>query len=272
MTDQYAVVGNPIAHSKSPDIHAAFAQQTGQDMRYCTELLPIDDFERGMKALMAAGHRGFNVTLPFKTQAVALADRLDPLATLAQAVNTLALMPDGTWVGYNTDGLGLVADLLDHCQQTVKGKRILVLGAGGAVRGVLPALLQEQPQLIHVHNRTHSTAMQLADECGGCVTATITSDLLSGYDLVINGTSASLSGQMPGVPARVVGPETGCYDMMYGKADTPFMTWAQEQGATQVWDGLGMLVEQAAVAFTIWRGVQPDTAPIRALLKAQLPA
>lgn len=272
MTDHYAVVGNPIAHSKSPDIHAAFAAQTGQDMDYRAKLLPEDGFENGMQGLMAAGLRGFNVTLPFKTQAVALADHLDPLATLSQAVNTLALSEDGTWVGYNTDGMGLVTDLLDHCQQALKDKRILVLGAGGAVRGVLPALLKEQPHVIHLLNRTHNTAMQVASDCGGCVSAITKGDLLSGYDLIINGTSASLSGQMPDLPTRIVGADTGCYDMMYGKTDTPFMIWAREQGATQVWDGMGMLVEQAAAAFYIWRGKQPVTAPIRALLKAQLSA
>jgi len=272
MTHHYAVVGNPIAHSKSPDIHAAFAEQTGQDMDYRRELIALDHFDSEMRDLMAAGLQGFNVTLPFKTQAVALADRLDPLATLAQAVNTLALTPEGTWVGYNTDGLGLVSDLLQHCHQPLLKQRILILGAGGAVRGVLPALLAQQPELIHIHNRTQATAEQLATDCGGCVQAQSEADLLAGYDLIINGTSASLSGQMLALPARVIGADTRCYDMMYGAVDTPYMAWARQQGATQVWDGLGMLVEQAAVAFTIWRGVTPDTAPIRAQLRAQLTA
>ena len=200
-----------------------------------------------------------------------LLDRVDQTAEKIGAINTV-VKEEEDWVGYNTDGLGLVSDLLQHCHQPLLKQRILILGAGGAVRGVLPALLAQQPELIHIHNRTQATAEQLATDCGGCVQAQSEADLLAGYDLIINGTSASLSGQMLALPSRVIGADTRCYDMMYGAVDTPYMAWARQQGATQVWDGLGMLVEQAAVAFTIWRGVTPDTAPIRAQLRAQLTA
>lgn len=266
MTDQYGVVGNPISHSKSPAIHQDFARECQQDMAYQTYLLSETTFEQELRDLMAQGIRGLNVTLPFKERALALVERLDPLAEAAQAVNTLALSAEGVWVGYNTDGLGLVADLMRNHGQSLAGKRILVLGAGGAVRGVLPALLAQQPASVHLYNRTAEKAEAIAQQFKGAVSARTATALESGYDLIINGTSASLSGQSLALPARIVASHSSCYDMMYGTGDTVFMAWAREQGAGLVLDGLGMLVEQAAVAFEIWRGVKPNTKPVLALL------
>ena len=266
MSDLYGVVGNPIAHSKSPVIHQGFASQCQQDMTYQSFLLSETHFESEIRQLMAQGLRGFNITVPFKERAVALADRLDPMAAAAQAVNTLALAADGSWVGYNTDGLGLVADLMSQYGVNLSGIRILVLGAGGAVRGVLPALLAHKPSAIHLFNRTAEKAEVIAQQFKGVVSVRPATALESGYDLIINGTSASLSGASVLLPSHVVAKTTCCYDMMYGKGDTPFMTWARGQKAAKVCDGLGMLVEQAAVAFGIWRGVVPNTKPIYTLL------
>lgn len=273
MTDQYAVFGNPIEHSKSPAIHAAFAAQTGQDMTYDKQLVERDGFDAAADAFFAAGGRGLNITVPFKGDAYAYAARLTPRARHAGAVNTLALQEDGTILGDNTDGVGMVRDILNNLGWEIRGQKVLVLGAGGAVRGVLEPLLQELPQHVVIANRTIDKALQLAKgfaEMGyllGCGF-----DMLEAqqFDLVINGTSASLAGELPPLPEGLLTAGGRCYDMMYAAQPTPFMAWAGKQGAIAVADGLGMLVEQAAESFRLWRGVSPQTAPVIDSLRASL--
>ncbi|MBI5936390.1 MAG: shikimate dehydrogenase [Betaproteobacteria bacterium] len=268
MTDRYAVFGNPIAHSKSPLIHAEFARQTGQDLSYEAILAPLDGFSAAVRAFRAAGGRGANVTVPFKEQAYELADRRTARAEAAGAVNTLKF--DGeVMLGDNTDGVGLVNDLTRNLGVALAGRRILLLGAGGAARGVILPLLDEAPAELFIANRTAAKAVDLAQrfrqagkiEGGGF-------DALAGrrFDLVINATAASLAGDLPPLPDAVFAPDARAYDMMYGQ-DTPFMAFARARGA-RVADGLGMLVEQAAEAFYLWRGVRPDTASVIARLRA----
>jgi shikimate dehydrogenase len=264
--DQYCVIGNPIAHSKSPAIHALFAAATGQDIAYGRCLAPVDDFAGTVRALVAQGYRGANVTVPFKLEAAALATRLEERARLAGAVNTLRF-EDGAIVGDNTDGAGLVVDIVHNAGVALAGKRILLLGAGGAARGVMLPFLREAPAAIVIANRTRATADALvaqfaghaahAGQVGACAYDAIDSV----FDVVINATSTSLAATVPPVPAAAFGPGTLALDLMYGTAPSPFMTFAAAQGATTR-DGLGMLVEQAAEAFTLWRGVRPDTAPV----------
>ena len=266
MTDRYCVIGNPIAHSKSPLIHAAFAQQTGQDLTYERELAPIDGFEAHVHALIAAGVRGANVTVPFKLDAARLATQLTARAEAAGAVNTLSFI-DGAILGDNTDGPGLVADIVGNAGVTLAGKHVLLLGAGGAARGVVLPLLQAGAAAVVVANRTRATANALvATFADPRVTACEYADLTAIFDVVVNATSASLSGALPPVPAHAFSARTLALDMMYAAEPTPFMVFAAAQGA-QVRDGLGMLVEQAAEAFAVWRGVRPDTAPIFELLR-----
>lgn len=269
MTDQYVVFGNPIAHSKSPLIHGLFAQQTGQALSYQTALAPLDRFTAFARHFFETG-RGANVTVPFKEEAYRLADQLTERGRRAGAVNTLALQADGSLLGDNTDGAGLVRDLKVNHGATLKDKRILLLGAGGAVRGALEPLLSEEPHVLVVANRTVEKAEQLAQEF-----AELGPILPAGYDwldepvdIIINATSASLSGELPPVsPSLILPGETFCYDMMYAKEPTAFCRWAREHGAGQAVDGLGMLVEQAAEAFFLWRGVRPDSAPVLAELR-----
>lgn len=265
MTDAYAVFGNPIAHSKSPLIHAAFARQTGQDLVYTARLAPLDGFAGAIEAFRAEGGRGANVTVPFKEQAFALATRCTPRAEAAGAVNTLAFAADGM-LGDNTDGAGLVRDLGANLGFDPAGKRILLMGAGGAARGVILPLLERAPASLYIANRTVEKAEALArDFAAGQVMGGGYADLPGPFDLVINATSASLAGDLPPLPERVFAEGALAYDMMYGK-DTPFLAFARARSA-RVADGLGMLVEQAAEAFLLWRGVRPDTAPILALLR-----
>ncbi len=270
MTDRYTVFGHPIEHSKSPRIHAAFAAQTGQDLSYTTTLAPLDGFAAALSAFRAVGGRGANVTVPFKEEAYRLATRLAERARQAGAVNTLTL--DGSEiVGDNTDGIGLVRDLTENLQIDLAGKRILVLGAGGATRGILGPILAGQradgPARVFVANRTAAKAVQLAElfACAGGGFDTIPAQP---FDVVINATAASLAGAMPPLPAEVFAPGALAYDMMYGRA-TPFLRFAEAHGARTA-DGLGMLVEQAAEAFWLWRGVRPATAPVLAALRAEL--
>ncbi len=263
MTDRYAVFGHPIAHSKSPQIHAAFALQTGQDMRYEAILAPRDEFAASVAAFVAAGGRGANVTVPFKEQAFALANRLTPRAQRAGAVNTL-IFDDGI-LGDNTDGAGLVADLTRNLHCTLAGKRILLLGAGGAARGVIEPLLDQQPAALVIANRTVGRAQELADLFGRGVRACGFDAVDTPFDLVINATAASLAGELPPLSPHIFTANTLAYDMMYGR-DTPFLSFARSHGAATA-DGLGMLVEQAAEAFYVWRGVRPDTAPVIASLR-----
>jgi shikimate dehydrogenase len=259
MTDRYAVFGHPIAHSQSPAIHAAFACQTGQDLRYEAILAPLDGFAASVAAFVAAGGRGANVTVPFKEEAFRLAARLSGRAERAGAVNTLAF-EDGAILGDNTDGAGLVADLVRNLKRDLAGARILLLGAGGAARGVAGPLLDLRPAALVIANRTAGRAGELARlfdrNAVGCGFEAVEGR----FDLVVNATAASLVGELPPLPPDVFAPDALAYDMMYGR-DTPFLAFARERGAATA-DGLGMLVEQAAEAFFGWRGVRPDTAPV----------
>ena len=261
--DHYYVIGNPIAHSKSPAIHAAFALQTGQDLVYERCLAPQDGFAATLAALIADGCRGANVTVPFKLAAAALAQTLSARARAAGAVNTLTFA-DGAIAGDNTDGAGLVNDIVRNAGFSIAGKRVLLLGAGGAARGAMLPLLEQHPAQLVIANRTRATADALVQHFAGegnALSACEFADLDGPFDLVINATSASLAQAMPPVPATVFSSTTLALDMMYGNQPTVFMDFASQRGAT-VRDGLGMLVEQAAEAFAIWRGVRPDTGEI----------
>ncbi len=269
--DQYVVIGNPVAHSKSPAIHAQFAAQTGESIAYERLAAPLDDFAACVQHFMQSGGRGANVTVPFKLEAFALATQLTPRAQAAGAVNTLSF-EDGRIVGDNTDGVGLVRDIVHNAGVVLEGQRILLLGAGGAARGVVMPLLAERPQQLVVANRTFARAQELVQSfpaAASVLKAAAFDDLSGQFDVIINATSASLSADLPAVPATLFGPQVFVYDMMYAATPTVFMQWAAQHGAC-VRDGLGMLVEQAAESFFVWRGARPDTAPVYAALRAQL--
>lgn len=271
MTDHYAVIGNPIAHSKSPLIHTLFAQQTGEDLDYQALFSPLDGFIETVRAFQTQGGKGMNVTVPFKFEAFAFASQLSERARLAGAVNTLSFLPNGEVLGDNTDGAGLVRDITVQLGFDLRDKRVLLLGAGGAAFGVVLPLLAAGANLT-VANRTVDKAAQLAATFNtpnsphhrvvGCGYGDVTGQ---GFDCVINATSSGLSDQLPPISAEVFKQHALAYDMMYGR-DTPFMTFARQHGA-QVADGLGMLVEQAAEAFWVWRGIRPDTTAVRAILR-----
>lgn len=268
---QFAVFGNPVAHSKSPQIHQMFARQAGFELEYSAILAPLDGFAACVSEFFRHGH-GANVTVPFKEQAFALADSLSERARRAGAVNTLHRCEDGSLLGDNTDGAGLVSDLLANGIE-LQGKRILVLGAGGAVRGILQPLLEFAPLELCIANRTVEKAEQLCREFAdlGPVVACGFDWIDTSVDLIINGTSASLHGQLPPLAGSLIrARHTCCYDMMYGKEQTLFNRWAQEQGAALCLDGLGMLVGQAAESFYLWTGVRPQVAPVLAALRAEL--
>lgn len=263
--DRYAVFGNPIKHSKSPQIHSLFAEQCAQAMHYDKLEVPLDDFAVFTKEFFAAAdNKGANVTVPFKEQAHALCAQLSERARLAGAVNTLFCNDAGELCGDNTDGIGLVYDLQHNHQVSLAGKSILLVGAGGAVRGVLQPILAAGPKRVVVCNRTAAKVDALLalfpDESR--LAKSSFSALDESFDVIINGTSASLSGALPALPEQVVASHSVSYDMMYGAEQTPFNRWAQDLGAAKVIDGLGMLIEQAAAAFEIWRGVRPDTGPV----------
>ena len=269
--DRYCVIGNPIGHSKSPEIHAAFAAQTGQRLMYERCLAPLDAFAATVRGLAAEGVKGANVTVPFKLEAFDLCNSLSARAQAAGAVNTLVF--DGAAVhGDNTDGAGLVSDIVGNAGVALGGKRILLLGAGGAARGAILPLLGEGPRELLIANRSRANADALAARfrgSGQVVSACEFGDLDGVFDVVVNATSASLGGAMPPLPAAVFATSTLALDMMYGNKPTPFMAFAASCGATTR-DGLGMLVEQAADAFALWRGVRPDTAPILERMRASL--
>lgn len=269
-TDRYAVIGNPIAHSKSPDIHARFALQTAQVLTYERLLAPLDGFVDTVETFVKAGGRGLNVTVPFKLEAHTYADRLTSRAQAAGAVNTLLFGEDGV-VGDNTDGVGLVTDIVRNADVSVAGKSVLLLGAGGAARGVILPLLEQKPARFVIANRTISKAEDLARQFGADFPIEVSTfeALDQGFDIVINGTAASLSSEVPPIPPTVFKSQSLAYDMMYGSELTSFLKFAQQHGAVPR-DGLGMLVEQAAESFFLWRGVRPDTAPVYAALRAQL--
>ncbi|QZA80494.1 shikimate dehydrogenase [Deefgea piscis] len=288
----YVVIGNPIAHSKSPQIHAAFAAQFADHpyvagFIYQQLLAPLDGFSATVQGFADAGGRGANVTVPFKEEAFRwVGEQLTERAAAAGAVNTLVRQANGTWQGDNTDGAGLVTDLLRHIN--LRGQRILLLGAGGAARGALLPLLQQQPQSLSVANRTQSKAQQLLDEVAAPwrhaqgvslpvlalgfddLLDEVTATNLSQYDVVINATSASLSGERLPISDAIFAPNALAYDMMYGKNQTPFLAQAREAGVQQRVDGLGMLVGQAAEAFELWTGLRPEVAPVLQWMREQI--
>jgi len=263
--DRYAVIGNPIEHSKSPLIHQAFAAQTGEQLEYIRLLGEPGHFAKNVADFLATGGRGLNVTVPFKEDAWQLVDDLSPRAESAQAVNTIIQLQDGQLRGDNTDGIGLVRDLQENQGATLTGSRILLLGAGGAARGVLRPLLETGPKQLVIANRTASKATALASDLAplGPIEGCSFNDLKGKrFNLIINATAASLTNRVPDIPDELLEKEGWCYDMMYGDKPTAFMHWGLAQGAVKVIDGLGMLVEQAAESFYLWRGIRPDTASV----------
>ena len=275
MTDRYAVVGNPVAHSKSPMIHAAFARQTGHAIDYGRLLAPLDGFLATVERFRADGGKGVNVTVPFKLEAFSLATRHSARARLAQACNCLRFEASGVF-GDNTDGNGIVTDIEANLRIPMQDKHVLVMGAGGAVQGVLGPILDRRPALLVVANRSVQKARRLVDYFLS-EPLYATSPLSAGgydalraarFDVVINGTSASLNDALPELPGGVFAPNALAYDMMYGKGSVPFLALARSQGASVLADGLGMLVEQAAESFLVWRGIRPSTAPVIEMLKA----
>ena len=271
MTDRYAVFGNPVGHSKSPAIHAAFAAQTRQNISYEAILAPINDFAGAVAAFAAAGGRGANVTVPFKEEAHRLATRLSPRAVRAGAVNTLSFSNEGI-AGDNTDGAGLVTDIEQNLAFPLAGKRVLLLGAGGAARGVIGPLLDAGIAHLTVANRTAAKARELVHLFvhHGNILGCGLGEIAGQFDAVINATSASLAGEAVALPPGIFAAGALAYDMMYGKEETPFLAAARAAGAARLADGLGMLVEQAAEAFLLWRGTRPETAPVLADLRTQL--
>jgi shikimate dehydrogenase len=262
LTDQYAVMGNPVAHSKSPLIHAAFARQTAQNLAYTAIRVEPGTFDAAVHDFFAAGGKGLNITVPFKQEAWALAEVLSDHARLAEAVNTLLIDEHGRLAGHNTDGPGLVRDIVANNGGQLAGRRILVLGAGGATRGILQPLLGENPAEIVVANRTRSKAETLAKVFNGLgKISACGQDELQGesFDWLINATAASLQGELPPLPKGLLRTGAWCYDLMYAKEPTIFCKWAAREGAARTIDGLGMLVEQAAEAFLLWRGIRPQT-------------
>ena len=271
--DRYVVFGNPIKHSRSPQIHAAFAEETGQRMSYRAQLIALGAFAVTAREFFAGGGKGCNITVPFKLDAYAFADELSGRARRAGAANTLALQNDGRIYGDNTDGVGLVRDIEQNLAWEIHGKRVLVVGAGGAARGILEPLLRRHPASLVIVNRTPEKAEQLAHEFAdlGAVRA-CSFETLTGnqFDLVINATSTGLRGESLPLPSNLLAQDCCCYDLSYGAAPTPFMRWAACEAAWAVADGLGMLVEQAAESFCIWRGVRPHTRPVIEMLRADL--
>ncbi len=273
--DRYGVMGNPIGHSKSPMIHTLFAEQTGQALNYEALLVELNTFNEAVETFRAEGGKGLNVTVPFKRDAWKQVDERSPDAELAGAVNTIVLREDGSLFGDNTDGNGLVRDIRDNLGITLAGKKILILGAGGAVRGVLGPILQESPTLVVIANRTPARAQELAEafeEYGSTEGCGFDELEGSSFDIVINGTSASLKGEVPPLPDTLLNKGALCYDMMYAAKPTAFMVWADDHSSEHIADGLGMLVEQAAESFLIWRGVKPQTAPVIKAVRESLNA
>jgi shikimate dehydrogenase len=268
-SDRYAVIGHPIAHSKSPTIHQLFAEQTGQSITYEAMDVPPEEFDDAIRAFFASGGHGLNITVPHKARAMELMDQLTPAAKLAGAVNTITSLPDGKLEGDNTDGIGLIADLRDNLHIELIDSSILILGAGGATRGIVPPLLEQIPAELLIANRTVENARGIANAFAdlGHLNACGFADLEDRkFHLIINATSAGLQGELPPFPESIVDSDTVCYDLAYSMRDTPFIAWAKQHGCTKAYQGWGMLVEQAAESFSIWRNVRPETIPVRAQL------
>ncbi len=271
--DQYAVFGSPIKHSKSPRIHKLFAEKTGQAMQYSATLVPADQFPKAVEGFFAkSGGLGVNCTVPLKELAWAYADKLTERAKLSKAVNTLAIQKDGSILGDNTDGVGLVTDLMVNHGLTLKQKKILILGAGGASRGIIGPLLDQLPLSMTIVNRTVEKALTLAQQfsskgsMSSCGYEALTGQ---SFDLILNATSASLSDELPPLAAGLLAERGSCYDLAYANDPTTFVRWGYEQKAYKSLDGLGMLVEQAADAFYLWRGVRPETAEVIQILETE---
>lgn len=271
MPDRYAVFGHPVGHSRSPWIHARFAALTGQALSYEARDVPAGDFPAALAAFLAEGGKGLNITVPHKLAAFAAAETLTPRAQRAGAVNTLAARVDGL-LGDNTDGAGLLRDLQQNLGLDLAGKRLLLVGAGGAARGVLAPLLAARPASLVIANRDAGKAVSLAAgfAADGPVRGVALAMAHGPFDIVINATSASLAGEVPVLPEDAVGNGSFCYDMAYGTGPTAFMRWVTAHGAGGVADGLGMLVEQAAESFALWRGVRPPTGPVLSELRHQI--
>lgn len=272
--DEYGVFGHPVSHSLSPFIHGLFARQTGQAMNYRPFDVAPAEFAARVREFFAQGGRGLNVTLPHKIAAVEVADELTARAAHAAAVNTLAIKGDGI-LGDNTDGAGLVRDLCDNLGMVITNRRVLVIGAGGATRGILAPILGLAPATVVIANRTAERAEALAaafSDLGS--TQGVGFDYIEAvpFDLIINATSASLSGEMPPIPAEAISGQTICYDLAYGQSATAFVRWARGQGCAQALQGLGMLVEQAAESFRLWRGVRPATGAVLEVLRERVGA
>ncbi len=269
----FAVVGNPIGHSLSPRIHQAFSEQFNLNISYEAIEIPQDDFVTDLRGLQQLGYKGLNVTVPFKQQAAEVCDRKSPRAEDASAVNTIIFSANGEIAGDNTDGVGLTRDLVNNNSVLIKRRKILLLGAGGAVRGVLPSILALSPANLTLANRTVEKAEKLAEDfemVGDIIPSSFEKLGRDKFDLIINGTSAGLKGEVPPIPAEVLGINSVCYDMMYNLNNiTNFVQWAQNHGASRTLDGLGMLVEQAAESFFIWHGVRVNTAIVIASLRSQ---
>ncbi len=269
-SDRYLVLGDPITHSLSPKIHTVFAEKTGEKLVYEALCCPKEQFTDCLKAEVQAGTKGFNITVPLKALAYRAADSLSQEAEQAQAVNTLQVLADGSLYGHNTDGIGFIKDFLNNCKGQLRDQKILILGAGGAVRGILGPILRESPQSVLVANRTKSRALDLIadfeteipiEACG------LDEVPLDPFSVVIQGTAAALDKSLLQIPPETIVGSTICYDLMYSReAETPFLRWAKQQGAQNCQDGLGMLVEQAAEAFFLWRGVRPDTKAVLTVL------
>ncbi|MGY4349769.1 shikimate dehydrogenase [Bradyrhizobium sp. GM7.3] len=274
MSDRYAVIGNPIGFSKSPLIHGTFARMTGQDLVYEAIEGPIDGFSGRVDQFRTEGAKGLNITAPFKLDALAYANELSESARRAGAANCLKFDGDRI-IAENFDGVGLVRDITANLGVKMVGRRVLMLGAGGAARGALLPFLHQQPSELVLVNRTLSKAVALAEEFAGCGPLIVSgyaelADLAEGYDVVVNATSASLRGEMPPLPSNVLHGAELAYELAYGKGLTPFLQAARAEGVAKLADGVGMLVEQAAEAFVWWRGVRPSTAQVIAELTVPL--
>jgi shikimate dehydrogenase len=270
--DQYGVIGHPVSHSLSPFIHGLFARQTKQNLVYRLHEVPPDRFRSHVLEFFARGGRGLNVTVPHKLAAAELANELSARAERAGAVNTLTIRDEHCIVGDNTDGAGLLQDLKGNLKVPIAKRHVLIVGAGGATRGVLAPILQEKPASVVIANRTDMRARELVDDFGdlGVLSHCAFGQLPEhAFDLIINATSAALTSEVPAISGAVIGAGTICYDMTYGKEGTPFVRWALEHGCARAEQGLGMLVEQAAESFMLWRGVRPDTAAVLSALVRQ---